>query len=259
VALFKTIIPFVLKLLIAITPFILVPYILKKGTNHPDLARFFGTTEDRAQKVTLGILAVLDLAVLAVYETWTHFLPQRQARRIADVYVEGLFKQLEGQLEAIGMKIGKDIRANIMFVRRSAFTLFFRKFVWFANRGFEGSHRDNKLGLFVGQGLCGQAFRKRQTLSVDLRSSPAPGWWPSAANFWLLPGQRKKTNHLTAILTIPIFAQYKDGLMTTHEAVGVINIDAVSTQGADGLLSNKIRLDEFFKESGTILALFALH
>jgi hypothetical protein len=39
--------------------------------------------------------------------------------------------------------------------------------------------------------------------------------------------------------------------------VGVINIDAVSENGAERLLSNKKRLDEFFKESGKILALFA--
>ena len=255
----KSLVSYVLKLLIALTPLVVVPLVVAGETNHPTLAWLLGATKENVQQRAIAFFTVLDILILAAYETFTHFLPQREARRVADVYVAGLLDDFRNVITGQRLKLGADIRINIMFVRRSAFTLFMRRFVWFANRGFEGAHQDNGLWLFVGQGICGRAFKERKTLVADLRGSDSeqPPWWPCRDNFYLFPWQRKKTAHLTAILTIPIFAEEHLGLMTSHRPVGVINIDAVSENGAERLLSNKKRLDEFFKESGKILALFA--
>jgi hypothetical protein len=237
----KSLIAYVLKLLIAITPFFVVPLVIKEEADHPFLASILGADKTNIKDRAIAFFTVLDLTLLAVYEMAAHFLPQRQAKKVADAFVGTLFDDFGKVISGQGMKLGPDIRINVMFVRRSAFTLFFRRFVWFANRGFDGGHRDNGLFLFVGQGICGRAFLERQTLSVDLRTidkSKVPVW-PCRENFWLLPWQRKCTAHLTAILTIPIFAELHEGPMTSYKRVGVINIDAVSEIGAERLLSNK--------------------
>jgi len=257
---FKGLISFVLKLLIAIAPVFAVPLLLKEEKSHPWLVAALGTKEDKLKDAAIAALTTIDVVVLSTYELLTRVLPQRQAKRVADVYVESLIKQFEEEIKTHGMEMGSDIRINVMFVRRSIFTFFMRRFVWFANRGFEGGHGDNGLWLFTGQGLCGRAFKEKKTLSVDLRGESATGkakWLPCRDNFWMLAWQRRCTAHLKAILTIPIFAEEKIGQMTYHTPVGVINIDAVSDQGAEGLLSNKKRLDGFFKDSGKILALLA--
>ena len=250
---------YVTKLSIAIAPFLLVPLVLEMVGTHPSLARLGKTSQD-VQRSLIGILTVADVGVLAMHEWFTHLLPRRQRKKAFEAFFEMLIKQFEVKAKEHDLAIGEDIRINVMFVRRSLLTLYFgRRFIWCANRGFDGSHRDNRLFLMAWQGLCGQAFRERKTLSVDLRNQPngAVGFLPSKATFGLYGPQVSKTRHLKAILTIPIFAEFKDGAMSDLQPVGVINIDAISDVGAERLLANEKRLDTFFKENGRILAIFA--
>ena len=255
---FKSLVSYVLKLLIALTPLVVVPLVVAEETNHPTLAWLLGATKENVQQRAVAFFTVLDILTLATYETFTNFLPQRQARRVADVYVAGLLDGFRNVITGARPEARSrhphqhHVRPPIgVHALHSAVRLI-------RNRGFEGAHQDNGLWLFVGQGICGRAFKERKTLVADLRGSDSehPPWWPCRDNFYLFPWQRRKTAHLTAILTIPIFAEEHLGLMTSHRPVGVI-IHAVSENGAERLLSNKKRLDEFFKESGKVLALLA--
>jgi len=253
---FKSLLSFALKLLIAIAPFTIVPWLLKESAFYPWLAGVLGKDRDSAKAVTIGVLSAADLVVLTAYEIFSRIIPQRDARQLGQLYIKAMLDAFEAEATTIGLVLGEDIRINVMFAKRLPVLLFVRRFVWYANRGFGGGHRDNRLSLFTWQGLCGKAFRARSTLGVDLRRAiAAKQWYPSAENFWLFPWQLRNTGHLRAIISIPIFWEIDKGQLKWHKTVGVINLDAISDAGADGLLSNKTRLDTFFKHYGKILAI----
>ena len=247
------VIKFILKLGIVVSPFVLVPFIASHKIDVPWIGASLATGGARAEKIVSAIMAAISIAGIAAYETVTHLRPRVQAKQFSVCFVENMLDEFAESIKPFNVAVGQDLRVNITLSRRCFLFPFLSRFFWFANRGFGGGHRDNGQWLFTFQGLCGRAFRHRQVLAVDLRKAESESWWPSAGNFWLSCGQRKKTRHLKAIVSIPLFKEIRTDAMTHHKVVGVINVDAVSERGAEWLLTNRERLENFFGDRGTTL------
>ena len=219
------------------------------------MASVLGANPEKAtiEKLVAAFFASLTIAGMTVYESIAHLWPRAQAKKFAFNYVGNILDQFSKSIDEQGLRMGDDLRVNVLFAKRCWF-LILRRFTWFANRGFSAGQQDNGLWLLARQGLCGKAFRAEQTLASDLREAkPSHKWWPSQENLWLFRWQREKTRHLKAILSIPIFRMTKSDAMTRHKVVGVINVDAVSDRGAEWLLKNKKILEAFFGDRGTTL------
>jgi hypothetical protein len=238
----------IFKLLIAVAPFAIVPWWMRHRDWWPALAAVVHDDKATAEKLIVSGLTVADLLVLSLYEFFAHVRPRMDGRAFGRSYTQRLFDEFSAKCREAGLTLGRDVRVNVMILR---WWLVFR---WFANKGFVGGHRDDSLVLLRFQGICGHAFRHEKLVAVDFRTAARPSRWKPWHNFWLWPWQCTNTGHLTAIVSIPIFREAKDGAMTRHRAVGVVNIDAVSDAGADWILKEKEALKNFFGPSGMVIA-----
>ena len=249
------VVKFVLKLGTVVAPFLVVPLIATHCHDTSWIRELFGTGEDKAkvEKMVSASFSTFNLVCIAIYESYAHLWPRVQSKRFASSYVNNVIDAFAKSIEPHGLRLGYDLRVNVLFAKR-CWILLLTRFAWFANRGFLGGHHDDEMWMLTLQGLCGRAFRRKETLAVDLRNvSPSTKWWPSAENLWLFRWQRKKTRHLKAILSIPLFRRTETEAMTHHKVVGVVNVDAVSDKGAEWLLKNAKTLEFFFGDKGTTL------
>jgi hypothetical protein len=252
---YRIVAKFVLKLAMVVSPLALIPFVSNHCRDSALLRLLLGDKPEAGsvEKLVGIFLGGISITVMTVYESFAHLWPRVQAKTFAFNYVGNLFDKFAKSIDSNGVRMGGDIRVNVLFVKLCRFLLL-RRFTWFANRGFIGGQKDNDLWMLTWQGLCGKAFRSENTLATDLRHTRlSDRWWPCPGNLWLFPWQREKTRHLKAILSIPIFRTTKSDAMTRHKAVGVINIDAVSDRGAEWLLKNAKVLEAFFGDRGTTL------
>ena len=111
------------------------------------------------------------------------------------------------------------------------------------------------------QGACGKAFRSMRPQSVYFDQVPPKlafrQKWLFANEFRLWGPQFRRTEHLRAVLSIPILEQ-SDHLSPSFASVGVINLDTSSETGAAKLRENERDLAEYFMRLGKILAALRL-
>jgi hypothetical protein len=199
-----------------------------------------------AADIVKGVASLLALVGVFTIDAVDLYIPRQQAREFGKEYA----KRVADQLKASGAPaMGEHIRLNVMVVR-------FLWFEWRSKFGFKGNHRDTHMLLLRWQGLCGQSLRNRDHRFIDFRTSPLPPptLWCFAHPFFLTPGQVRRTRHVMAILSVPMFRTLGPSDNPTFKAVGVLNLDAVSTEGADWLSAKKDEMAKFLSDHGTMLA-----
>jgi hypothetical protein len=238
--------------------FVLSPFIAPIALQQPRLralvVQLFGTATPPPEQTRAAISFVF-LATVFVYDALDLYIPRESRRRFRNRYLKARFAELQENLHT-------DVRINVMFVRRRWFLAFIPYFEWTANHGFKaGRDRDNKLGFFIWQGVCGKAYRSGLVTWEDLRGSrndwTRMNWGEKflfrnqyALAYW----QLAKTRSVKGILSVPIFRQKGEHPNADWRAVGVINVDAITTEGADWLAANHPEWRDFFLDLGTTLA-----
>jgi hypothetical protein len=203
------------------------------------------------EKLTGVYLSLFLLAVIFLFDAFERGLPALDAAKFRDEYVERFVKKY--------FKLGKrHLRFNVMVARRRWYFLWLTgAFEWTASRGFDpGVHHDAKMWLGTWQGVAGEALREEKTSFVDLRTTPEMARHP--VRIWKNPfgltlRQLRKTRHVLAILSVPMVVKRGMGGNPSLTATGVINVDAVSAQGAEWLSRNWERLGRSLEEAGTLL------
>jgi hypothetical protein len=130
-----------------------------------------------------------------------------------------------------------------------------------ANAGFDpafGANADAHFWIWGFQGVCGRALKKGYPQFSDLRggSSPDPWWrtpFPSRRNFRLFRWQLQKTAHVKAILSVPISIPNDSSVNPKSHIVGIVNLDAVSEDGANWLKNELQQTTEYLCDHGQFL------
>lgn len=234
--------------------------IVRKGNEGPkEIIHFLvfdGTKESVELKVRL-ILSIIAIIILLLFEIFDLYLPLRSLENFRKTYLETCWKDWEKNLN-------KDVRINIMYARRKWYFLWLASvFEWSWNKGFESPNkfRDANIWLCEFQGVCGLAFRSGDPKSIyfpsqnhsSTNSSSSSSIISSTGGFNLFPWQKSKTEHLLAVISIPLLRK-TDGSSPSVKVVGVINLDASTDKGRDFLQRNEDKLVEYFIRYGKILA-----
>ncbi len=202
------------------------------------------------EKKAGALLSLVVLGLVFVYEAAERGIPRLDAARLRDDYLRQLVKKLPPE-------VARQLRFNVMIARRRWYMLFIgREFQWTASRGFDLCHRDVKLWLAAWQGVCGAAFRDQQVKFVDLRGVPpleASCWKFWQNPFRLFKWQLQRTQHVQAILSVPMVLKRGDGGNPSFVKVGVINVDAVTNDGAEFLAANWEQMRKPLLEAGALL------
>lgn len=245
----RVLIPRIAQLLAVASP-VLVPALFKK-----DLNSIFHVSDSKdAERWCQVFFMGVALALLQLFDYFEFELPRIRARKFGTAYVGRFVVQ---ELCDLGAKFGDDIRLNVLVARRIWWTLFLvRRFEWFVTKGFRAQHPDNRLWLCTKQGLAGLEFSDGRGAFLDTRELGSIGndsGWPDRGNFYLFSGQRAKTRHLKALMSVQM-AREKPGPVPVWQRVGVINVDAVSDLGAEWLKTNRDAVGRLLQEHGQILA-----
>jgi hypothetical protein len=109
--------------------------------------------------------------------------------------------------------------------------------------------------LYTCQGIAGRAYRNGKAASIYFESSQSPQSfherWLSKGAFRMTKSQRERTKQITGIVSIPLLRLRKD---KPPKAVGVINLDAFTREGAKRLKDNEQALIDYFVQVGLLLA-----
>ena len=156
-------------------------------------------------------------------------------------------------------RLRSDIRINVMYLRWRWYMPFGRSFEMVWKDEFDASDRDARLRLFIWQGVCGMAARRRQAAFVDFSETPleVEGFaakWLLQNRFRLWKWQIRKTRNLAAVLSIPIFEKRGPKGQEIEKCVGVINLDAKTDAGAKHLAEKDKDLALLFAKHGTLIA-----
>ena len=73
-------------------------------------------------------------------------------------------------------------------------------------------------------------------------------------NFRLFSRQLRKTRHVRAVLSVPIFEQRLPSPNPRFRAIGVFNIDAVTDEGSDWLSKDRKSLTVYFADQAQLFA-----
>jgi hypothetical protein len=246
---------FLLKALGVIGPFVL-PWVLKFSLTSGG--------DDHREKIVRAGLSLLGLTLGFGFDMYEYIAPKKRALDFGSKYAKRvIFAELKDKLTKDQLAIGADIRISVFFARRAWWTLFIlHYFAWFVHDGFQeehGHHLDRKVVLMTFQGLAGKAYReeKPQFMNLSGVNVLAGRWrdlWLFGNQFRLTYWQLRKTSDVKAILSVPIFYEKKPPPDYEGELVGVINVDAVSTAGADWLEKNWGDVARFVHEHGAIIA-----
>ncbi|MFC1654640.1 hypothetical protein ACFL2F_02440 [Myxococcota bacterium] len=198
------------------------------------------------------------LALILIYEVVDLYMPRLNRRGVRNGYLEQQYTQLSSRFpEAI-----KDqIRFNVMCANRHWYHLFlFRSFRWIWNRGFDPpNHIDSGMKLKSWQGVCGRALKAEVPKFADMRRLPDPSTlsWASRHlrrnKYRLSKSQLKKTKHIRAVLSVPIYRLKSNGANPIWKTIGVINIDATSDTAAEFLRVNRVEFKTYLVGIGKVL------
>ena len=211
-----------------------------------------------ADLVVRTLVAFAILSVSFVYDAADFAAPALRAHELGKKFVARIEKGVSPK--QVGVSLGADIRVDVLVLGSPLPLLPLRLvFKWFANPGFVGQHADNGMFLWRWQGLSGLARAERKSMFVDsagLTKITAAAGWRSKEGLYLTKRQCRTTAHLRAILSVPLLreVQRKGSLLKKWKAVGVINVDAVSENGATWLVANRSLLEAYLLEEGALLA-----
>lgn len=233
---------------------ILLGYLMKMGVvAAPVLLPFFVRfgADSLDEKKAGALISCALLTVVFGFDIVDHALPRLHAEKFRAAYLrEVVNKHFEGSAE--------HLRFNLMLARRRWFVLWlFRVFHWSASIGFDrGRHHDARLCLAEWQGVCGQALRAERPVFTDFRGLPKtePHWRPWKNPSWLFRWQAIRTRDVLVICSIPLLVERGTPGNPIFRAVGVLNIDAVSGEGADWLKANWRELASPMMDLGGLLA-----
>jgi len=188
-----------------------------------------GPKQEVELKIRLAIVAA-GFAALFVHEAVAYWIPRRNLLQFRKEYIDLEKDDWQTQLH-------HDVRINLMFAKRRWYTLWLLPvFEWTWNDGFKPEHRDANMWICVLQGAYGQAYRTR---TAQFASIPAGSFqaltprekWLLGNRYHLTKRQLRKTRHVLAVLSIPIVKR-TDGLSPRYKAVGVMNLDSDTSDGA---------------------------
>jgi hypothetical protein len=197
-------------------------------------------------------LTALAVGGIFVMDTVEYYIPRRKLEVFRKEY-------LAQQLPVWRTQLSGDIRINLMFAHRPWWMLWsIRRFKWIWNDGFRPHDPDVNMWITVRQGVCGKAFKTKRPQSAyfsgsQTRSLSMAARWFRRNEFRLWGFQMVKTRHLKAVISIPI-VQTSEGLSPKFTAVGVLNLDTDTPEGAQLLQENETDLAEYFHGFGKILA-----
>lgn len=234
---------------------IVLGYLLKAAVVAvPLLLPFFVAFATPANEKAIGAaVSVLMLTAILTLDLVEHAIPRYRAQKVREEYlnelVRGKFKRASSHL-----------RFNVMMARRRWYFLWLlRTFEWTASKNFEpGQHHDARLWLGCWQGVAGKTLQEQTALFVDFRKLPAvtPSRWPWSNPFKLARWQLRRTRNVVAILSVPLLVERGSGGGRRYVPVGVFNVDAVTTQGADWLAAHCEELKKPLMRSGVLMAAF---
>ena len=150
-------------------------------------------------------------------------------------------------------KVGAGIRINIMYAKRHWWLAFMPRLEWVWGHGYirkGGQDPDHGLCFLWFQGVCGRAYCTRNSVAATALS--VKQWYRPP--FRLGPQQIKRTEHVRAVLSIPIMDASWGGGGKQLRCVGVINLDAKTDKAALRLVSREKEFIEYFGGHGRILA-----
>jgi hypothetical protein len=171
-----------------------------------------------------------------VLDTINHQFPLWQLTKFRRVYLDSSVKSKWEELRA---KYRDCIRINIMVARRRWWLLWlYGSFDFEYPLGFStpNQHRDMRLHLWWHQGVAGAAFRSEQPKVEYLPPGAAAS--SGTAAWGLSSAQRKKTDHVRWVLSVPMYREGKPGEAERPKVTGVINIDVTDDDVARRLLAD---------------------
>lgn len=215
-----------------------------------------GAKEQVELKLRLAASAMA-LAMVMTHDLFTAYLPSRSLREFRKDY-------LDEQARLWKEKLGSDIRINVMYARHKWYFFFLaRGFDWCWSTGFEppDAHHDANLFLTEFQGVCGKALRTGTIRGAYAFDGATPELsfrerYLLCNQFHLWPWQLRKTRRLQGVVSVPIFRK-RGGSSPTYKAVGIINLDTLTADGARRLRENERELGDYFARIGKILAKLA--
>lgn len=183
------------------------------------------------------------LAIALINEFATAGLPLKRMREFRKHYLDELYTN------TIKGLLGDGFRINLMYARRSPWFLFIPRFEWAWSQNYKPPiHRDFGMALWTWQGVAGLAYRGQQAKSAyfcDTGHPPALG-----GPYLMFPWQLSKTNEIQGILSVPVLRRQPSG---KHVAVGVLNVDAMTSAAVESLRKNEVSLAQYFTEIGILL------
>jgi hypothetical protein len=204
--------------------------------------------------------AMISLSLFSVL-----FLVEAKEAYVASVGADEFIRDyIRGQDHGIPREHwGTDLRLNVMTLRRAWWTLFLlRAFEMRGRKGFDHPlgivHPDEDISLLAFQGLAGLARSERQPQYArsapalpNVRRLSAEPTWKIWETLWMFPWQVRQTSPLKAILTVPMVLENSRG---TRKIAGVINLDAISNEGAAYIDQNRLSLTRALASLGKHLA-----
>jgi hypothetical protein len=207
-----------------------------------------------------AIVALCGLVLVFGFDVYNLYIPKQDSRRFGKAFFDRMVKDFTDQGAP---KFGRDLRMNVLLLRwpkrLGRFNILPLR--WVANVGFDpafGVNADAHFWIWGFQGVCGRALRKGFPQFSDLRTEkPRDATWslffPSRENFRLFRWQIRRTGHLKAILSVPINRPDDSPTNPRLRIVGVVNLDAVSDDGADWLKKEREQTTKYLSDHGQFL------
>jgi hypothetical protein len=215
----------------------------------------FGMTlQGPKSHIELGLrlfISVCAVALIAATDLWDVYLPRR---KLDDFRTEYLKLRSEDWKKELA---DAEIRLSIWYAKRPWYWPFWKVFYLAWSDGFDPprADRDKKMRLASWQGISGQAYRSRETVSLSPLKYESFGWfakWLMLNSFRMTASQLARTRDIKALLSTPMLL--KNDPTKTSKAAGVINLDSLTDKGAKHLMANVDSLSKFFSEQGKVLA-----
>jgi len=210
---------------------------------------FVGFTEPWSPweiQLTLGILLVVGFLANHVS---TLLWPYKRFERFEAMKYKLLDRETEQFLENYSDERNTVLRVNVMLAERKFFSrvepvsssdgwgkpcLFKKHLEPFWMSPSMRNHRDADIKLSVDQGVAGRAFRRKEMYGADLTED-------DPEDYNLNSDQLRKSEDLRFILSLPIRKLDPSTHRTTHEVLGVINVDS-RTEGSERLINDEKEL-----------------
>lgn len=244
-------------------------------TNQYSLLDLLGYAPGQDGTLTLSFLGLVDLSgpkaevemqtrtaitlagvfILVVGGFFDAYLPSRSLVAFRHDYLDSIVSEQWRRAN----RVRSDLRVNIMYLKWRWWMPFGRSFKVVWKDRFHPKDRDGHLRFYTWQGVCGKAARSRDVLFVDFRAAPVPvdgfaSKYLLRNTFHLWPWQLRRTRHIKAILSVPMYDTRGPKGQEHKVCVGVINVDATTEADADYLAEKADHLGVFLTRHGQLIA-----